>query len=139
MGWSLPSKAHALFWHETCCRKPVSHDPPTSAEALGPEPSPMQRVVKVRRDYNNWVASETMEDYALRFTPQRFRRWSEWRVANTAFGAASFLILEAVGATLARFHRFGAHHPDLNADNLEKIEVIALSGLEIDMIDNLEI
>ena len=57
-------------------------------------------MVKVRRDYNNWVASETMEDYALRFTPQRFRRWSEWRVANTAFGAASFLILEAVGATL---------------------------------------
>jgi len=57
-------------------------------------------VVKIRRDYNNWVASETMEDYALRFTPQRFRKWSEWRVANTAFGAASFLVLEAVGATL---------------------------------------
>ncbi len=61
---------------------------------------PAQRVVKIRRDYNNWVASETMEDYALRFTPQRFRKWSEWRVANTAFGSASFLILEAVGATL---------------------------------------
>ncbi len=60
----------------------------------------MQRVIKVRRDYNSWVASETMEDYALRFAPQRFRKWSEWRVANTAFGAASFLILEAVGATL---------------------------------------
>ncbi len=59
-----------------------------------------QRVVKVRRDYNNWVASETMEDYALRYTPQRFRKWSPFRVANTAFGAASFLILEAVGATL---------------------------------------
>ena len=59
-----------------------------------------QRIVKVRRDYNSWVASETMEDYALRFAPQRFRKWSEWRVANTAFGAASFLILEAVGATL---------------------------------------
>ena len=59
-----------------------------------------QHVVKIRRDYNAWVASETMEDYALRFTPQRFRKWSEWRVANTAFGAASFLILEAVGATL---------------------------------------
>ncbi|MDB5912887.1 MAG: response regulator, partial [Ramlibacter sp.] len=59
-----------------------------------------QRVVKVRRDYNKWVASETMEDYALRFTPERFRKWSTWRVANTAFGAASFLILEAVGATL---------------------------------------
>ncbi|MBC5765177.1 ATP-binding protein [Ramlibacter albus] len=59
-----------------------------------------QRVVKVRRDYNSWVASETMEDYALRFTPQRFRKWSVFRVANTAFGAASFLVLEAVGATL---------------------------------------
>ncbi|MGE0499132.1 MAG: ATP-binding protein [Ramlibacter sp.] len=56
--------------------------------------------MKVRRDYNSWVASETLEDYALRYTPQRFRKWSEWRVANTAFGAASFLILEAVGATL---------------------------------------
>ncbi len=70
------------------------------AAAQSDDAEPPQRVVKVRRDYNNWVASETMEDYALRFTPQRFRRWSEWRVANTAFGAASFLILEAVGATL---------------------------------------
>jgi signal transduction histidine kinase/purine-cytosine permease-like protein/DNA-binding NarL/FixJ family response regulator len=68
---------------------------------LPPQPeAPPQRVVKIRRDYNNWVASETMEDYALRYTPQRFRKWSEWRVANTAFGAASFLVLEAVGATL---------------------------------------
>jgi signal transduction histidine kinase/CheY-like chemotaxis protein/purine-cytosine permease-like protein len=60
----------------------------------------VQRIIKVRRDYNAWVASETMEDYALRFTPARFRRWSAMRVANTAFGASSFLILEAVGATL---------------------------------------
>ena len=71
-----------------------------SNEVPEANPAALQRVVKIRRDYNNWVASETMEDYALRFTPQRFRRWSEWRVANTAFGAASFLVLEAVGATL---------------------------------------
>jgi len=38
-----------------------------------------------------------MEDYARRYTPQRFRKWSEWGVANTAFGAASFLVLEAAG------------------------------------------
>lgn len=79
--------------------------PPLPPEAAGAAPlvgeaAPLQRIIKVRRDYNSWVASETMEDYALRFTPQRFRKWSEWRVANTAFGAASFLILEAVGATL---------------------------------------
>ena len=63
-------------------------------------PAVMQQVVKIRRDYNAWVATETLEDYALRYTPQRFRKWSHWRVAHTAFGAASFLILEAVGATL---------------------------------------
>ena len=50
-------------------------------------PAP-QRVVKVRRDYNSWVAQESLEDYALRYTPQSFRKWSEMRVANTAFGAA---------------------------------------------------
>ena len=65
-----------------------------------PATAPLQRVVKIRRDYNNWVGRETLEDYALRFAPRSFRKWSEWRVANTAFGAASFLILEAVGATL---------------------------------------
>ncbi|MFM9900438.1 MAG: ATP-binding protein [Polaromonas sp.] len=75
---------------------PVPVSPPPSDDAA----PPLQRIIKVRRDYNSWVGSETMEDYALRFTPQRFRKWSEWRVANTAFGAASFLILEAVGATL---------------------------------------
>ena len=69
-------------------------------------PEPVQRVVKIRRDYNAWVARETLEDYALRFTPRSFRRWSPMRVANTAFGASSFLILEAVGATLLVQHGF---------------------------------
>ncbi len=71
---------------------------PTAGQEPGPDAP--QRITRVRREYNSWVGSETMEDYALRYTPQRFRKWSEWRVANTAFGAASFLILEAVGATL---------------------------------------
>ena len=66
-----------------------------------------QRIAKVRRDYNSWVARETIEDYALRFTPRSFRRGSEWRVAHAAFGgAASFLILEAIGATLLVQHGF---------------------------------
>jgi signal transduction histidine kinase/CheY-like chemotaxis protein/purine-cytosine permease-like protein len=66
----------------------------------------VQRVVTVRRDYNTWVANETLEDYALRFTPRGFRRWSEFRVGNTAFGAASFLVLEAVGATMLASYGF---------------------------------
>ena len=73
---------------------------PVVSESDASEACVPQQVVKVRRDYNSWVATETLEDYALRYTPQRFRRWSHWRVANTAFGVASFLILEAVGATL---------------------------------------
>ena len=90
-------------WHGICTvlgTMPVST---ATAQALSSDEgpgAPAQQVVKVRRDYNAWVATETMEDYALRFTPQRFRRWSTFRVANTAFGAASFLVLEAVGATL---------------------------------------
>ena len=80
---------------------PALQAPPVRPpEPAQPAAGPVQRIIKVRRDYNSWVASETLEDYALRFTPQSFRKWSQWRVANTAFGAASFLILEAVGATL---------------------------------------
>ncbi|HAF00239.1 MAG TPA: hybrid sensor histidine kinase/response regulator, partial [Methylophilaceae bacterium] len=62
---------------------------------------PSQRIVKVRRDYNTWVANETLEDYALRFTPASFRRWSIFRVSNTALGAISFLVLEAIGGTIS--------------------------------------
>ncbi|MDR1854701.1 MAG: response regulator [Azoarcus sp.] len=79
---------------------PTSEPEPAAHPAAGVEVAP-QRVVKVRRDYNTWVANETLEDYALRFTPRSFRKLSEFRVVNTAFGgAASFLVLEAVGATM---------------------------------------
>lgn len=59
-----------------------------------------QAIVKERRDYNAWVANETLEDYALRFAPRSFRKWSEFRVGNTAFGSISFLVLEAIGGFL---------------------------------------
>jgi signal transduction histidine kinase/purine-cytosine permease-like protein/FixJ family two-component response regulator len=86
-----------------------------------------QRVVKVRRDYNRWVASETMEDDALRFAARAHRRWSAWRVANTAFGASSFLVLEAVGATLLLQFGFVNAAWAILATGL----VIALAGLPI--------
>ena len=70
------------------------------------QPSGPQRIVKIRRDYNSWVATETLEDYALRYTPSSFRRWSEFRVANTAFGAISFLALEAIGGSIAISYGF---------------------------------
>ncbi|TWC71836.1 ATP-binding protein [Herbaspirillum sp. SJZ099] len=65
-----------------------------------------QRIVKVRRDYNTWVANEMLEDYALRYTPRSFRRWSEFRLANTALGATSFLALEAISGAITLSYGF---------------------------------
>jgi signal transduction histidine kinase/purine-cytosine permease-like protein/ActR/RegA family two-component response regulator len=59
-----------------------------------------QRIDRVRRQYNQWVANQTLEDYALRFTAKSARRWSAARVANTALGGISFLALEAIGGTI---------------------------------------
>ena len=65
-----------------------------------------QKIVNVRRDYNTWVANETLEDYALRFTPKSFRKWSEFLVANTALSGISFLALEAIGGSIAISYGF---------------------------------
>jgi signal transduction histidine kinase/CheY-like chemotaxis protein/purine-cytosine permease-like protein len=65
-----------------------------------------QRIVRVRRQYNQWVANQTLEDYALRFTATGARRWSSFRVANTALGAISFLACEAIGGTLTLDYGF---------------------------------
>lgn len=62
--------------------------------------TPSQKIVKERRDYNTWVANETLEDYSLRYAPKSFRKWSEFLVANTAIGGISFLALEAIGGSL---------------------------------------
>ncbi len=70
-------------------------------------PVATQKIFGFRREYNSWVADETMEDYALRYTPRSFRKWSEWRVANTAFGSLSFLALEAIGGAIAVNYGFG--------------------------------
>ena len=65
-----------------------------------------QRIVRVRRNYNRWVANQTLEDYALRFTAKTARRWSSLRVANTAIGAVSFLALEAIGGSITLNYGF---------------------------------
>ncbi len=59
-----------------------------------------QKISSVRRSYNQFVANETMEDYALRYTARSARKFSNARVANTAFGATSFLALEAIGGSI---------------------------------------
>ncbi len=59
-----------------------------------------QRILPIRRNYNQWVANQTLEDYALRFTAKKARRFSSSRIAQTAIGAISFLALEAIGGAI---------------------------------------
>jgi signal transduction histidine kinase/DNA-binding NarL/FixJ family response regulator len=68
-------------------------------------PNPRQRIVRERRQYNQWVATQTLEDYALRYTPERARR-SSMRVGNTALGPISFLACEAIGGAITIAYGF---------------------------------
>lgn len=65
-----------------------------------------ERIPRIRRTYNRWVANQTLEDYALRFTAHEVRRFSPGRIANTAIGAISFLALEAIGGAITLNYGF---------------------------------
>lgn len=67
--------------------------------------NPRQRIVRERRQYNQWVGSETLEDYALRYTADRARK-SSFRVGNTALGPISFLACEAIGGAITISYGF---------------------------------
>jgi signal transduction histidine kinase/CheY-like chemotaxis protein len=67
--------------------------------------NPRQRIVRERRQYNQWVASQTLEDFALRYTADRARK-SFFRVGNTAFGPIAFLACEAIGGALTIAYGF---------------------------------
>ncbi len=64
-----------------------------------------QRIVRERRQYNQWVASQTLEDYALRYTADRARK-SAFRVGNTALGPIAFLACEAIGGAITIAYGF---------------------------------
>ncbi len=59
-----------------------------------------QGISRIRRNYTQWVNDHTLEDFSLRFTAKKARKWSFFTVSNTALGATSFLALEAIGATI---------------------------------------
>ena len=65
-----------------------------------------QKILKVRRHYNQWVADQTLEDYALRFTARKARRMGISRVGKTALGATAFLALESIAAAVTNNYGF---------------------------------
>ncbi len=90
-------------------------------------PSGSQRILPVRRQYNRWVANQTLEDFALRFTAKSARRWSAGRVSQTAIGAISFLALEAIGGTITLTNGFA----NVLAATLVVGVILFLTGLPI--------
>ena len=58
-----------------------------SPGALVPPPEPGSRI----RTYQRAAASETLEDYSLRYAPVSFRRWTPFVVATTAIGGIAYL------------------------------------------------
>ncbi|WP_157218367.1 ATP-binding protein [Flavisphingomonas formosensis] len=78
----------------------------TRAGATDPAVIRRQRIVRARRQYNQWVRNDTLEDYALRFTANKARRWSAGWVANTALGSIAFLACETIGATVTLGYGF---------------------------------
>ena len=86
-----------------------------------------KKILATRRTYNKLVANEMMEDFALRFTAKRARIWSYGRIANTALGIVSFLVLEAIGGAITLNFGFANSAWAI----LSVIFVVFLTGLPI--------
>ena len=62
--------------------------------------------IEPKRKFNAWVNNPVLEDYALRYAPKSFRRWSEFSVANSALGGIAFLADFAIGASISISYGF---------------------------------
>ncbi len=100
-----------------------------------------QRITAPRRSYSQFVANETMEDYALRFTATGARKFSAARVADTAFGATAFLALEAIGGAITLRYGFANAMPAILLGGLlialtagPIAAVAARVGVDIDLL-----
>ncbi|KXI30214.1 ATP-binding protein [Paraglaciecola hydrolytica] len=87
----------------------------------------IENILPTRRTYNKLVANEMMEDFALRFTARRARQWSMSRIAATALGTVSFLVLEAIGGAITLNFGFANSVWAI----LALIAVVFLTGLPI--------
>lgn len=84
-------------------------------------------MIRVKRNYQNWVANETLEDYSLRYAAKAYRKWPSALLANTALGGISFLALEAIGGAITLSYGFANAFPAILVASL----LIFLTGLPI--------
>ncbi|OLZ09084.1 purine-cytosine permease family protein [Sulfobacillus thermosulfidooxidans] len=59
-----------------------------------------------KRRFNSLVNNPVMEDYALRYAPKSFRRWSEFAVASSALGGIAYLADFAIGGSITLSYGF---------------------------------
>jgi purine-cytosine permease-like protein len=60
------------------------------------------------RSYKPVVANEKLEDYALRYAPTSFRRWSHYAVGSAAMGGIAYLADYAIGGSIFVTHGFAS-------------------------------
>ncbi len=53
-----------------------------------------------KRGFRRWAATESIEDYSLRYAPTTFRKWAPLMVASTALGGIAYLADYAIGASI---------------------------------------
>ncbi|EJY55487.1 integral membrane sensor signal transduction histidine kinase [Alicyclobacillus hesperidum URH17-3-68] len=70
------------------------------------QPQPERGHMMPRRTFNRWVQNPVLEDYALRYAPKSFRRWSEWTVMNSALGGIAYMADFAIGGSVALTYGF---------------------------------
>lgn len=59
-----------------------------------------------RRTFNALVSNPVIEDYALRYAPRSFRKWSEFAVASAALGGIAYLADFAIGGSITLSYGF---------------------------------
>jgi len=84
------------FRRPQCCRNTGPGGCPTRA-ALGD-------ATVSRTDNARAAAEDSLEDYAFRYVPRSFRRWSAASVGATALGSIAFLADFSIGASIGIDH-----------------------------------
>ncbi len=80
-----------------------------------------------KRRFNSLVNNPVMEDYALRYAPKSFRRWSEFAVASSALGGIAYLADFAIGGSITLSYGFS----NALAAILVVAAIIFLTGIPI--------
>lgn len=98
---------------------------PLMTDTATPTQAPQQEQPK--RSYAKLAADESREDYALRYAPHSFRRWSPSMVAGTALGGIAYLADFAIGASIVFTYGFTSGLASI----LTAAVIIFLTGIPI--------